>query len=68
MERFKQEKSIVKSFIGEKKWGDFVKTTKEFRKLDDLYDADEIIKMNKSKFEAWSTMVSMRESDKRKYG
>ena len=46
----------------------FVKATKKFRKLGVVDDADEIMNMNKNTFEAWSTMVFMRGSDKRKYG
>ena len=63
MEKFKQEKSIIKSSIGENIWDSFVKTTKEFKKLDEVEDSDEIISMKKNAFEAWSTMVFMRVSD-----
>ena len=47
MEMFKQENSIVKTFIGENKLDDFVKITKKFKKLDEVDDAEEIIKMKK---------------------
>ena len=46
----------------------FVETTNEFKKIDELDDAEEIIKMKKNAFEAWSTMVFMRGSDKRNDG
>ena len=46
----------------------FVKTTKEFKRIYEVDDADEITNMKKNTFKAWSTMVSMRGSDKRKYG
>ena len=48
MERFKQENSIVKSSMGENILGSFFKTTKEFKKLDEVDDAYEIIKMKKN--------------------
>ena len=68
MERFKQQKNILKSLIGENFWDSFVETTKEIKKIDEVYyDADEIIKMKTNAFEAWSAVVSMRVSDKRKY-
>ena len=41
---------------------------KEFKRLDEVDDAEEIIKMKKNAFGAWSTMVFIRVSDKRKYG
>ena len=63
MEKFKQENSIIKSSIEENIWDSFVKTTKEFKKLDEVEDSDEIISMKKNAFEAWSTMVFMRVSD-----
>ena len=66
MERFKQQKSIEK-FPIEDKNDSFVKTTKEFKKLDEVCDADERIKTKKNKFESWSTMVFMRGLDKKKY-
>ena len=58
----------MKSLIGEKFLDSFVETTREFRKLDEVDDAEEIIKMKKNAFEAWSMMVFMRGPDKRKYG
>ena len=64
MEMFKQENSIVKSSIGEKM--DFFKMTKEFKKLHEVEDADEINNIKGNAFEAWSEMVFMRGSDKRK--
>ena len=42
-ERLKQENSILKSSTGEEFLGNFVKTTKEFKKLDEVNDTDEII-------------------------
>ena len=66
--RFKQQKSIIKSQIGEYFLDGIVKKTKKFKKLDEVDDAEEIIEMKKNEFEAWSTMVFMRVSDKRKYG
>ena len=57
----------MKSSIGETFWF-FLKTNKEFKKLGEVEDADEIIHMKKHSFEAWSTMVFMRGSAKRKYG
>ena len=44
-ERLKQEKSTVKSSIGENFLDSFVKTTKEFKKFDEVNDADKIINM-----------------------
>ena len=67
MEKFMQEKRIVKSSIGYC-FGYFVKTTKEFQKLYEVNDSDEIIKMKKNAFELWSMMVFMRVSYKIKYG
>ena len=46
----------------------FVETTKEFKKLDEGNDEQEIIKTKKELFGAWSTMVFMRGPDKIKYG
>ena len=40
----------------------FVETTNEFKKIDELDDAEEIIKMKKNAFEAWSIMVFMKVS------
>ena len=68
IEKFKQENIIVKSSTEETNWDSFVKSNKEFRGLDKVDDADEIIHMNKNAFEAWSTMVFIRVPDKRKYG
>ena len=45
----------------------FIETTKEFKKLDEVDDAKENFKSKKNAFEAWSTLVFMRVSDKRKY-
>ena len=50
MERFKQENSTVKSSIGENFLDIFIETTKEFKKLDEVYDAEEIIKTKKMHF------------------
>ena len=47
MERFKQEKITVKISIGENVLDSFVDTTKEFKKLDEVEDADEINNMKK---------------------
>ena len=58
----------MKISIGENVLDSFVDTTKEFKKLDEVEDADEINNMKKNAFESWSTMVFMRESYKRKYG
>ena len=68
MERFKQEKITVKILIREICLDSFVNTTKEFKKLDELENADEIINTKKNEFDAWSTMVFIRVSYKRKYG
>ena len=38
----------------------FLEKTKEFKKLDEVDDSKEIIKMKKNVFEAWSMMVFMR--------
>ena len=56
----------MKSLIGENFLDGFFETAKEFKKLDEVDDAEEIIKTKKISFESWSTMVFMRESDKRK--
>ena len=48
--------------------GSFVKTMKEFKKLDEVNDAERRIKIKKNVFEVWSKIVFMRGSDKRKYG
>ena len=53
MERFKQQKIIVKSLIGENFLDIFIETTKEFKKLDEVDDAEEIINTKKNAFEAW---------------
>ena len=58
----------MKISIGANFWGSFVKTTKTFKKHDEVNDAEEIIKMKKNAFEKWLTVVFMRGSDKRKYG
>ena len=50
-ERLKQENRILKSSTGEDFLGNFVKTTKEFKKLDEVNDTDEIIEMKKNAFE-----------------
>ena len=68
MEGFKQESSILKSLIGEKYLGVFFKRTREFRKLDEVDDAEETIKTKKNVFEAWSKMDFMRQPEKIKYG
>ena len=47
MERFKQEKIIVKSLIGENFLDGFVKTNRQFKKLDEMNDAEEGIEMKK---------------------
>ena len=46
----------------------FFKDTKEFKILDEVDDAEKIIKMKENAFESWSTMGFIRVSDKRKYG
>ena len=56
----------MKGFIGENILGSFVKITKEFKKIDELNYAAEIIKMKIFLFEAWPTVVFIRGSDKRK--
>ena len=48
--------------------GSFVKTTKEFKRLDELDEPDEIVNMEKNAFEAWLMVVFMKVSDKQKYG
>ena len=68
MERFKQEKITVKISIGENILYSFIKKTTEFKKLDEVGDADEINHMKKNTFEAWSMIISMRVSDKIKHG
>ena len=50
-ERFKQEKSIVKISIRENVLGNFVESTKEFKKLDEVNDTEERIKTKKNEFE-----------------
>ena len=62
MDSFKQENIIVKTYIVENLLGYFVETTKGFKKLDEENDAEEIIKMKKNAFEAWSIMVFMKVS------
>ena len=47
MGRFKQEMIIVKSSIGQNVLDSSVKTTKKFKKLDEVDDSEEIIKMKK---------------------
>ena len=54
----------MKSSIGENFLDSFVKTTRSFNKLDEVDDAYEIIKTKINTFEAWSTMVFVRGSDK----
>ena len=44
----------------------FVKTTNNIKKLDEVDDAEKIIQMKKNVFEAWLAMVFMRGSYKRK--
>ena len=56
-------KSLIEYFLD-----NFVKTNKDFRKIYEVNDAEEIIKMKTNGFEAWSTIVFMRGLDKRKYG
>ena len=67
MERFKQQKSIEK-FPIEDKNDSFVKTTKEFKKYDDVNDAQEIPKTKKNVFEEWSKMVFIRGSEEKIVG
>ena len=59
MEGFKQENSIVKVSIGKDFLGGYVKK-REFKKPDEVNDAEERIKMKICEFELWSTMVFMR--------
>ena len=47
--------------------GSFIETTKEFKKLDEVDDAEEMIKIKINSFESWPTIVFIRGSDKRKY-
>ena len=47
--------------------GYYFRKKKEFKRLDEVDDAEEIIKMKKNAFGAWSTMVFIIVSDKRKY-
>ena len=53
--------------MGENVLGSFFKTTKEFKKLDEVNDVEERIKMKKTRFKVWSMIFFMRGSDKRKY-
>ena len=62
------KKERRENFDWRKNLGGFVETTKEFNKLDEVNDAEGIIKMKKIVFEVWLTMIFMRGSDKRKYG
>ena len=48
--------------------GSFVETKKEFKKLNEVNDAEERIKTEKNAFEIWLPMVFMRDPDKIKYG
>ena len=63
----KGRKSTVKRSIEEIVSDIFVKTTKEFRKLDEMDYEEEIIKTKKNSFEEWSSMIFMIGQDKRKY-
>ena len=47
MDMFKQEKNTVKISIGEEFLDIFFETTKGFKKLDEVNDAEEIIKTKK---------------------
>ena len=67
-EGFKEQKSIIKISIGEKVLVSFVETKKEFKKLNEVNDAEERIKTEKNEFEIWLPMVFMRDPDKIKYG
>ena len=58
----------MKITIGENVLNLFVETTKEFKKLDELYDAGERNNMKKISLKAGSKMVLMRRLDKIKYG
>ena len=49
-ERFKQEKSNAKSSIGKKVLDGFFEKTKEFKKLYEVIDAEEIFNMKKNEF------------------
>ena len=68
MERFKQEKNIMKSSILENVLDSFLETTKELERLDEVDNVDEIVNMKKTSFDTWPTMFLMRGSDKIKYG
>ena len=46
----------------------FVETIKESKKLYQVHDGDKIIETKKNAFEAWSTMIAVRGSDKIKDG
>ena len=48
MKRFKKEKIIVKSSIGENLLGSFFKTKKGFKKLDEVNNAEGKFKMKKN--------------------
>ena len=67
-ERFEQEKSTMKGSSGENILDSFVKTTKEFKKYDDVNDAQEIPKTKKNVFEEWSKMVFIRGSEEKIVG
>ena len=67
-EKFKQEKSTVKKSIGEAVLDSSVETTKEFEKLDEVGNVYKISNIKKNAFVAWSPMVFIGGSDKRKYG
>ena len=59
MESYKQMKSTMKFLIGGNYLGCCVETTKEFKKVDNVGDVEEIIKMKKKSFEVWSPMIFM---------
>ena len=49
---FKREQGIVKILIGENCLDSFVKTTKEFKKFDEVDDVEEIFRMKKNSYKA----------------
>ena len=72
LDRFKQERSIVKSHLGTNFLETFIENTKEFEDIENNYDNedDRIIMRNKMKkqlFESLMAFIFMRGSDRTRY-
>ena len=64
-ERFKHEKSVIKTILGTNFLDKFVESTKEFQ---DLSDDKEKKKLKAEAFEKWMAVLYIKNSDQRKYG